>query len=145
MRKLVATLLVAVMLGGVAGCADAPATAPASPAAPAASAPQGALLGLVALTPVLQRRDALAQPITVKARIGAEGGVIAIPEAGFKVVVPRGAVSDAVDFQATAVAGNAVAYTFEPHGLRFAKPLQATQDLRGTEWLGLPLLNMRAG
>ena len=133
------------MLGGVAGCADAPVTAPATASAPAAQEPQGALLGLVALTPVLQRRDPLAQPITVKARIGVEGGMISIPEAGLKVVVPSGAVSSPVDFSATALAGNAVAYTFEPHGLRFAKPLQVTQDLRGTEWLGLPLLNMRAG
>lgn len=147
MKKLISSLLAAVlMVGTLASCSDAPSTAPVAPAPPSAvEAPRGALLGLVALTPVLERREALAQPITVKALIGPEGGTIAIPEAGFKVVIPRGAVASPVSFEATALAGNAVAYTFEPHGLRFAKPLQATQDLRGTEWLGLPLLNLRAG
>ncbi len=144
MRKIVASILVAAMLGAVAGCSDAPSTAPVAPSAPEASAPQGALLGLIALTPVLQRGSALPSDITVKARIGAEGGSFAIPEAGLRIVVPRGAVSEPTDFSATAVAGRAVAYEFEPHGARFARPLQLSQELRGTEWIGLPLLNFRA-
>ena len=140
------TLLLAALVVGVAGCADAPTAAPAAPAAPAAAeAPRPALLGIVALTPVLQRSRALPADITVRASIGSEGGTIAIPDAGFKVVIPAGAVSAPVDFVATAVAGRAVAYRFDPHGIRFAKPLVATQELRGTEWIGLPLLNMRAG
>jgi hypothetical protein len=144
MRKIVATLVIAIMLGAVAGCADGPSTGPAAPPAPEASAPQGALLGLVALTPVLQRSTSLAADVTVKARIGAEGGSFAIPAAGLRVVVPRGAVSEPTEFSATAIAGRAVAYEFEPHGARFARPLQITQELRGTEWIGLPLLNFRA-
>ena len=137
------TLLVAALAVGIAGCADAPTTAPAAPAT--VEAPRAALLGIVALTPVLQRSNALPADITVRARIGYDGGTIAIPEAGFRIVVPRGAVSEPVDFVATAAAGRAVAYRFAPHGIRFARPLVATQELRGTEWVGLPLLNMRAG
>ena len=77
-------------------------------------------------------------------RIGSEGGSFAIPEAGLRVVVPRGAVTVSTDFSATAIAGRAVAYEFEPHGTAFARPLQVTQELRGTAWVGLPLLNFRA-
>lgn len=136
-------LLLAVLAVGVAGCADAPTAAPAAPRI--VEAPRPALLGIVALTPVLERSRALPADITVRARIGYDGGTIAIPDAGFKVVVPRGAVSAPVDFVATAVAGRAVAYRFDPHGIQFARPLVATQELRGTDWVGVPLLNLRAG
>lgn len=140
------TLVLATLAIAVAGCSDAPTSAPAAPLTPAiAEAPQGAVLGVLALTPVLQRRTPLPADITVRARIGAEGGTIAIPEAGFKVVIPSGAVSAPVDFAVTAVAGRAVAYRMDPHGIRFARPLVASQELRGTEWIGLPLLNMKAG
>jgi hypothetical protein len=142
MRKILLSFLAVLTVGAASGCGDAP-TAPAAPA-PQPEARQ-ALLGLVALTPVLQRRQPLPANITVKARIGAEGGVIAIPEAGLRVVVPRGAVSAPVEFTATALAGRAVAYEFAPHGITFANKLVVTQELRGTEWIGLPLLNMRAG
>lgn len=136
-------LVLAALAVAIAGCSDAPTSAPAAPAV--TEAPRPALLGIVALTPVLQRSRPLPADITVRTRIGPEGGTIAIPEAGFKVVVPYGAVKEPVDFVATAVAGRAVAYRFDPHGITFAKPLVATQELRGTEWIGLPLLNMRAG
>ena len=59
--------------------------------------------------------------------------------------MPAGAVAVPTDFSATAVHGRAVAYEFQPHGVRFAKPLVLTQELRGTEWFGVPLLNFRAG
>ena len=140
------TLLLAALAIAVAGCADAPTSAPASPTTPEiAEAPRPALLGILALTPVLQRSKALPEDITVRARIGAEGGTIAIPEAGFKLVVPQGAVSAPVNFAVTAVAGRSVAYRMDPHGTHFAKRLVATQELRGTDWIGLPLLNMKAG
>ena len=140
------TLVLAALAIAVAGCADAPNAPPTAPASPALTeAPRPALLGILALTPILQRRVALPADVTVRARIGYEGGTIAIPEAGLRVVIPRGAVSEPVDFVATAVAGRGVAYRFDPHGIRFARPLVVTQELRGTEWIGLPLLNMRAG
>lgn len=142
MRKILVTLLAVITVGAMSGCGDAPTGVKAPTPQPEA---RQALLGILALTPVLERARPLATDITVKARIGYEGGVIAIPEAGLRVVVPRGAVSGPVDFTATARAGNAVAYEFAPHGVRFAKPLVVTQELRGTEWIGLPLLNFRAG
>jgi len=42
--------------------------------------------------------------------------------------------SDPLTITVTAVAGDAVAYEFEPHGIVFAAPLSATQDLAHTTW-----------
>jgi hypothetical protein len=144
MRKIAAALVAALAIG-IAGCADAPTASPTAAARPAAQpAPREALLGLVALTPALQRSTPLAADIVVRKSIGVDGGTITIPEAGLTVVVPRYAVSQPTDFTVTAIAGRAVAYEFTPEGARFARKLKVTQSLRGTEWLGLPLLNFRA-
>ena len=147
MKKIAAALLTVLAIG-IAGCSDTPTAAPDSPVAAPASARGGLLstvLSPISLSTVLRRTTPLASDITARAVIGSEGGVIAIPEAGLRVVVPAGAVSMPTTFTATAVRGNAVAYEFEPHGLRFARPLQVTQQLDGTAWIGLPLLNFRAG
>ena len=144
MKKIAAALLT-VLASGIAGCSDAPTTAPDSPARTASA--RGGLLSTltrsISLSTVLRRSTPLNGDVTARAIIGSEGGVIAIPEAGLRVVVPQGAVTAPVAFTATAVHGRAVAYEFEPHGMRFAKPLQVTQDLNGTDWIGLPLLNLR--
>lgn len=139
MRRLPSILAAAALLGALAGCADAP----SAPTAPAPDAPGAALLGLN-LTPALRRSVPLAADLTARARIGSEGGTLAIPGAGLRVVVPAGAVAAPTDFAVTAIAGSAVAYEFQPHGLRFARPLRVTQELRGTDWIGLPLLSFRA-
>jgi hypothetical protein len=62
--------------------------------------------------------------------------VLALPSAGLTIVVPAGAVSSPTRISVTAVPGDLVAYTFEPHGIKFAKPLQATQSFG--------LLNLRS-
>lgn len=139
MRRLPTILAAAVLLGALAGCADVP-SAPTTPPPEAAGA---TLLGLD-LTPALRRTVPLAADLTVRARIGSEGGVLAIPGAGLRVVVPARAVAAPTDFVVTAIAGSAVAYEFAPHGLRFARPLRVTQELRGTDWIGLALLDFRA-
>ena len=105
-----------------------------SPVEPTAALPSTASPALLGLLPVrgLTRSTALAEDISVTAVIGKNGGTIAIPQAGLTLVVPAGAVGSNVTFRATALAGRLVAYEFEPHGLKFAVPLQFKQDLKKT-------------
>jgi ZU5 domain-containing protein len=125
LSRLGARLLSIVLL---AGCArDA-----ASPLEPNATIPQKPSAALLGLLPVrgVTRNAALAKDISVSAVIGKAGGTLTIPDAGLTLVVPAGAVTSNTKFTATALAGRVVAYEFEPHGTRFATPLQLTQDLR---------------
>jgi hypothetical protein len=98
--------------------------------------PNAALLGLLPVRGVT-RAVPLSKDIAVSAVIGKQGGTIKIPEAGLTLVVPPGAVSSNVTFTATALAGRIVAYDFQPHGTKFAVPLQFTQDLRKTSLVGI--------
>jgi hypothetical protein len=134
-----------------AGCsADHSPTAPIAPAAASHD-----LLGLGGLTsgivsalvPVtgLQRTTPLAQPITVIRNIGVNGGIVAIPQAGVVVVVPRGALRQTTTITMTARAGSLVAYDFEPHGIVFQKPLVFTQSLVGTNASVVNALTMKLG
>lgn len=115
----------------LAGCAR-DAAAPVGPAMP--DIPDAALLGLLPVRGVT-RAMPLAKDIAVSTVIGSKGGTLTIPEAGLTLVVPAGAVSSDVTFTATALAGKLVAYDFEPHGTKFAVPLQFNQDLRKTNLL----------
>lgn len=134
---------------GVAGCGVDRATGPSEPDARLAEAPATGLLGdlLGSLTEknVLRRQVALTQDITVSKRIGRRGGTIEIPAAGFTLRIPPGAVRDEVQFRVTAVAGKAIAYEFAPHGIRFAVPLVANQDLANTDYRPLSLRFLSAG
>ena len=153
-------------LGGLmAACA--PDSAPLGPtAAPEAPAPLlGGLLGgvvgvvggvvgvvvdvvAVLTTPILA-------PITTRtatisgeqkiAYIGQFGGTITLPNSGLTVVVPAGAVSGTTKFTITAPAGNAVAYDFQPHGIKFAVPLVVTQDLSKVNFSFSSGQTLRAG
>jgi hypothetical protein len=78
------------------------------------------------------RVSPLAQNISVSAVIGSDGGTISIPDAGLTLVVPAGAVTSSTTFTATALAGR-----LEPHGTKFAVPLQFTQDLRKVSLVGV--------
>jgi hypothetical protein len=82
----------------------------------------------------LQRDVPLAADLSVATTVDENGGVLEIPEAGIRVMVPPGAVSGPIQLTMTALAGPMVAYEFGPHGLHFAKPLRAQQELRGTGW-----------
>jgi hypothetical protein len=77
------------------------------------------------------KRESSIQSQTATAVIGAEGGSFSLPGAGLSVVVPAGAVSQPTSFSVTSRGGKLVAYDFEPHGTRFAVPLQVTQSLNG--------------
>lgn len=144
MRQTLRSLLAAVVALGLASCTDAP-SAPATSSAARWPAAGESLLGVdLGLATALTRTSALPADVVVKVRVDAAGGAFSVPGTGLRVVVPAGAVPGPTDITATALAGRAVAYEFEPHGITFAQPLQFTQELRGTNWLGLPLLDFRA-
>jgi hypothetical protein len=82
---------------------------------------------------ILQRLLPLGQSVSSSAVIGPGGGTIRIPQAGFSITFPAGAVSSATTIRATALEGANVAYDFEPHGIVFAKDPTITQDLGLTE------------
>jgi hypothetical protein len=112
----------------LAGCAR-DAASPVEPTAVTPQKPSSALLGLLPVRGVT-RSTPLSTNISVSAVIGKSGGTLTIPDAGLTLVVPAGAVTSNTKFTATALAGRVVAYEFEPHGTKFAVPLQFTQDLR---------------
>jgi len=120
LRALAATALFA----AAGGCSDPV----ASGAARTPAEPSYGLVGGI-LTSVVQRLVPLRQNYVASATIGTAGGTIRIPEAGFTITFPAGAVSAPVTVQATALAGSNVAYRFEPHGLVFAKEPVIAQDL----------------
>jgi len=86
----------------------------------------------------LVRRTPLEADLTVSRSIGPAGGELAIPEAGLRVFVPRGALNRTTTITATALKGDMVAYEFGPHGTRFALPLVVTQATAGTDADALP-------
>ena len=115
----------------LAGCAR-DAASPLEPTVAVPEKPNAGLLGLGGLLPVrgVLRNQPLSKDYTVKEVIDKKGGTITIPEAGLTLVVPAGAVAKKTEFKVTALQGRLVAYEFEPHGVRFDKPLQFTQDLK---------------
>jgi len=146
--KLTLRRLAALALGALAlaSCGGEHPTLPqlqqSAPDAPAADL-LGGVTSLVGMNG-LQRTTPLAVPITVSKAIGADGGTLAIPEAGVTVTVPRGALAATTTITMTARAGTLVAYDFAPHGITFAKPLVFSQQLRGTNatLLSAPLLRL---
>lgn len=91
---------------------------------------EGLLGGVTSvLTSVLQRTLPLGKDYSASATIGSGGGSIRIPEAGFTLTIPSGALSAPTTIRATALKGSSVAYRLEPHGLVFAKEATIAQDL----------------
>jgi hypothetical protein len=62
---------------------------------------------------------------------GPAGAVSTDPATGLTITVPDGALSTTTTITVTALAGAAVAYRFEPHGLQFSKPVELAQSLSG--------------
>jgi hypothetical protein len=81
---------------------------------------------------VLQRTSPLERDITASARIGALGGTIVLPDRSVRLTIPRGALRTTTEIRVTAVAGSDVALEFEPHGLRFDRPVTVSVSLAGT-------------
>lgn len=99
------------------------------------AAQQGTLAhGLVWTTP----RTARASVTKV---IGSAGGTIELAATGFELRVPRGALTANVTFTVTVLAGNVVAYDFQPHGTVFNVPLTFVQNLALTNLGGIGLPN----
>jgi hypothetical protein len=64
--------------------------------------------------------------------IGPEGGTIYVPEADFSITFQPGAVSKTQVITVVANNGPYVSYNFLPHGIKFKKPVIATQLLLNT-------------
>ena len=129
---------------GLVACAADPVTAPKI-SAEANPGLVSDLLGGLFRKDVLTRKQELTKDITVTAVIGSNGGRLAIPAAGFELVVPRNAVKKSTRFTVTAIKGKLVAYEFGPHGTNFPRSLQAKQDLSVTDWNLLSLRPLTAG
>ena len=129
---------------GLVACAADPVTAPKI-SADANPGLVSDLLGGLFRKDVLTRKQELTKDITVTAVIGSNGGRLAIPAAGFELVVPRYAVKKSTRFTVTAIKGKLVAYEFGPHGTNFPRSLQAKQDLSVTDWNLLSLRPLTAG
>lgn len=106
-------------------------SAPTAPLQPADA--DRSLLGFLTRVRPLNRYVALDDEIEVSAVIGSRGGTLSIPETGFELTVPSGAVTRDTRFVVRALPGKAVAYEFEPHGTVFRRSLTAKQSLDGTK------------
>jgi hypothetical protein len=150
-NKVLVGLGALVMAATVAACnadrapaapgADADAQLARTTATPPAAAPstaRGVLPQPIGEATSILRDEPLAADITVSEVIGPLGGHLEIPEAGLRVEVPRGAVSEPTTFTATALAGDMVAYEFGPHGTNFPVPLLVLQSTPGTNLARLP-------
>ena len=120
---------VALAAVALAACGD-PVGPVASPARP--SLDRGAVAAPEIAVVALKRLKPLDGALTASAVIDRRGGELQIRKAGITVKVPSGAVSAPTRFTVTALAGDLVAYEFEPHGIQFARPLEAAQELRVT-------------
>lgn len=137
----------------VAGCGTDRTSAPNT--LDPASSRSGDLLGGVVttatsvlnLTPVvgLKRTTPLPTSITVTQVIGSAGGTLRIPDAGVTVTVPAGALSAPTTISMTALGGSLVTYDFAPHGITFARPLEFSQNLSGTNASLLSVPSLKLG
>lgn len=82
---------------------------------------------------VLERTAALQNDLVRSEVIGSAGGMVQLPEAGLRLIIPEGALSVPTTISVRALAGPLVAYSFEPHGLKFALPLTVEQSLLDTK------------
>jgi hypothetical protein len=115
-------------------CGDATAPTAATPAPNALLGLPSGLGGGVSTAvdttvSVLQLSVPLVTDISRSATIGPDGGSIQIPETGFRLDVPKNAVTQPTVITVTAVAGPIAAYEFEPHGIALNKRLVVTQSL----------------
>jgi hypothetical protein len=127
MRAVTMRLLAVASLFAVTSCDSATAPAPT----PSSNSASKLLIGPTTVK-VVTRNTPLAAPISASTTVGLLGGQIYMPSVGLKVVIPALAVKAGTKITVTAVAGNQVAYEFQPHGIRFLTPLIVTQNLSNT-------------
>ena len=73
---------------------------------------------------ILTRTEPLAKDVSASKVIGRAGGYIASLEGGFGIWVPEGALRKDVNITVTALAGDKLAFDFQPHGLKFRAPVR---------------------
>lgn len=133
-------------LAGFSACADTTGPANGARGVRSYTRPPGLLESTVSsvgstLVAPLDRTTPLPEPISWSFTVGVDGGSSTNAASGLTIAVPDGALADTVTITVTALAGSAVAYRFEPHGLTFARGVTLTQSLAGTNAaLGTDLL-----
>lgn len=78
----------------------------------------------------------LDRDVVASRTISPSGGTIVLREAGVALRFPAGALANRTRITVRAHAGDRVAYTFEPHGLQFAAPVEVAQLLIFTSAYG---------
>jgi hypothetical protein len=151
LRRAIAGTAALVAAVTLAACSDAPSAPGASPAAAAPTLAKGGksadtvstatstttttVLATPASAQGVLRTTPLADTVKTTFTITPLGGSFSLPGTGLTVYVPPNAYpAGPLTITATAVPGDVVAYEFEPHGVRFALPLVAIQDLTATNW-----------
>lgn len=81
----------------------------------------------------MRRTAPLPAARSITRTIGAEGGRLELEDVGVAFVIPAEALSEATEITLTALAGDAVAFEFAPHGLVFERPASIHVRARGTE------------
>jgi hypothetical protein len=133
----------------IASCADSSISGPTAPSTASFHRSSGSGLIPPALTGSavdgsgLELRAAwwdknLKRQVRVSKKIGAAGGEISIPETGFTMSFPAGAVAAPITITVTADE-KYVAYKMEPAGTQFLKDVTITQSLGATEFGGRAL------
>ena len=128
----VTTVALALAAGlAAAGCSDirTPTESPPDPIQPQPFFSYAPATGFDAL----RRHEPLLTDVSTSQVIGVEGGEIVIPTAGVSLVVPALALSADTQITVTALAGDAVAFEFAPHGLQFLVPAAIRVRVEGTE------------
>ena len=117
----------------ISACSDV--TAPAAPVRSEQSANllSGLIGGLTQQTVApITRNTPLANDVSWTFTVGSGGATSSKSSVGLTIHVPSGAVSAPTTITVTALKGSAVAYSFAPHGLQFARKVTLTQKLHGT-------------
>ena len=123
-------LALAVVIG-LAACADQQTPFEPEVASPEVSAPFFSHQPAPGFD-VLRRTTPLARSVSITQTVGRGGGEIELEGAGIVLDIPSGALDARTEITITAPAGDAVAFTFSPHGLAFMKAATIRLDAENT-------------
>ena len=124
-----ATALVVVV--GLSACVDQPVPFEPEVASPEVSGPFFNHQPAPGFS-VLRWAEPLESSVSITRTVGRRGGEIELDEVGLVLKIPRGALAARTSITVTALAGDAVAFTFSPHGLVFLEPSTIRLDVEGT-------------
>jgi hypothetical protein len=85
------------------------------------------------------RKVPVSRSFTRSIDVDHKGGELKIDEVGFKLKVPKQAIrpqDGTIHISVTVLAGDQVAYEFQPSGITFSRPLEFEQDLRDLDASG---------